>query len=86
MNRVTAQPIPWVFTDMPGILMWTWVSDHFVARIAGAEINADAANAASEGEVAPVAATAGAFTTRRWATAPTAVRWRTRSLSPTAAR
>ena len=62
MNRATAQPIPWVFTDMPGILMWTWVSDHFVARIAGAEITADAANAASEGEVAPVAATAGAST------------------------
>ena len=59
MNPGTAQPIPWVFTDMPGILMWTWVSDHFVARIAGAEVTADGANAAAEGEVAPVAARRG---------------------------
>ena len=60
MNHTESQPIPWVFTDMPGVLMWTWVSDHFVARITGAEVTQDAANAASEDQAAPIAETVGA--------------------------
>ena len=34
-------PIPWVYSDAPGILMWTWVTDHFVAVIRGAQAAVD---------------------------------------------
>jgi hypothetical protein len=34
-----AEPIPWTFTDSPGILLWTWVTEHFAARITGAEVD-----------------------------------------------
>lgn len=33
--------IPWVYSDSPGILMWTWVTDHFVATIRGAQVAVD---------------------------------------------
>lgn len=36
-------PIPWVYSDAPGILMWTWVTDHFVAAIRGAQASVDPA-------------------------------------------
>jgi hypothetical protein len=37
-----AEPVPWTFTDSPGVLVWTWLTDHFVARITGTEVeNAD---------------------------------------------
>lgn len=39
MNTGLADPIPWAFTDAPGVLVWTWVTDHFVARISGAEVD-----------------------------------------------
>jgi hypothetical protein len=32
------EPIPWTYTDAPGVLLWTWVSEHFVARIGGVEV------------------------------------------------
>lgn len=31
------EPIPWQFTDEPGLLQWTWVTEHFLARIVGVE-------------------------------------------------
>jgi hypothetical protein len=34
-------PIPWAYTDSPGVLLWTWVTEHFVARISGAEVTGD---------------------------------------------
>jgi hypothetical protein len=34
-----AEPVPWTFTDSPGVLLWTWVAEHFVARITGAEVD-----------------------------------------------
>jgi hypothetical protein len=33
-----AEPIPWTYTDAPGVLLWTWVTEHFVARITGTEV------------------------------------------------
>ena len=38
MENNFGEPIPWVYSDSPGILMWTWVTDHFVARVTGAEV------------------------------------------------
>lgn len=38
MSAGLREPIPWHFTDSPGVLMWTWITDHFVARIRGAEV------------------------------------------------
>jgi hypothetical protein len=35
-----AEPIPWTFTNSPGVLLWTWISEHFVARVSGAEVSA----------------------------------------------
>jgi hypothetical protein len=31
-------PIPWVYSDSPGVLLWTWVTEHFIARITGTEV------------------------------------------------
>lgn len=39
MSTVDADPIPWAFTDSPGILQWSWVTEHFVARISGTEVD-----------------------------------------------
>ena len=39
MSEGLAEPIPWTFTDSPGILLWTWVTEHFAARISGAEVD-----------------------------------------------
>ena len=50
MTTGLLEPIPWSFTDSPGLLLWTWVTDHFVARIVGAEVDATAGVAA---ELAP---------------------------------
>lgn len=38
MSGGLAEPVPWTFTDSPGILLWTWITDHFVARITGTEV------------------------------------------------
>ncbi len=38
MSEGMAEPIPWNFTDEPGVLLWTWQSPHFVARIRGTEV------------------------------------------------
>jgi hypothetical protein len=35
------ESIPWAFTDTPGVLLWTWVTDHFVCRITGLEVSND---------------------------------------------
>jgi hypothetical protein len=35
------EPIPWTFTDSPGVLLWTWVTEHFVVRISGTEVEAE---------------------------------------------
>jgi hypothetical protein len=35
------EPIPWDYTDSPGILLWTWLTEHFVARITGTEVAND---------------------------------------------
>lgn len=34
-----AEPIPWTFTDSPGILLWTWLTEHFAARVTGSEVD-----------------------------------------------
>lgn len=34
-------PIPWQYTDMPGVLQWTWVTEHFVATVRGDEVRGD---------------------------------------------
>lgn len=41
MSTELVEPIPWTYTDSPGILLWTWVAEHFVARITGAEVPND---------------------------------------------
>ena len=41
MSTGLAEPVPWTFTDSPGILLWTWITDHFVARITGTEVAND---------------------------------------------
>lgn len=41
MSTGLAEPVPWTFTDSPGILLWTWITDHFVARIIGTEVAND---------------------------------------------
>jgi hypothetical protein len=34
LNMATdVAPIPWVFTDSPGLLQWAWVTEHLAARI-----------------------------------------------------
>ncbi len=38
MSEGLADPIPWSYTDLPGVLQWTWVSQHFVASILGQEV------------------------------------------------
>lgn len=35
------EPAPWTFTDAPGVLLWTWLTPHFVARVTGAEVDND---------------------------------------------
>jgi hypothetical protein len=37
----TGEPIPWSFTDSPGVLMWMWATEHFVARIQGTEVSVE---------------------------------------------
>jgi hypothetical protein len=37
-----AEPIPWTFTDSPGVLLWTWITEHFVCRISGTEVENEA--------------------------------------------
>lgn len=41
MNVGLLQPIPWTFTDAPGVLQWTWVTEHFVAKVTGTEVAED---------------------------------------------
>ncbi len=38
MNVDLVEPMPWTFTDSPGVLVWTWLTPHFVARITGSEV------------------------------------------------
>jgi hypothetical protein len=35
------EPIPWTYSDSPGVLLWTWMTEHFVARITGSEVPND---------------------------------------------
>jgi hypothetical protein len=40
-RTVTAEalePVPWIYSDAPGILMWTWLTEHFIAKITGSEV------------------------------------------------
>jgi hypothetical protein len=37
VNVGIVEAIPWTFTDSPGVLLWVWMSKHFVARITGYE-------------------------------------------------
>ncbi len=37
-DGAVTQAVPWTFTDAPGLLQWTWVTEHFVARINGSEV------------------------------------------------
>lgn len=39
MSTGLAEPVPWTFTDSPGVLLWTWITEHFVARITGTEVD-----------------------------------------------
>jgi hypothetical protein len=34
---MTADAVPWIFTDEPGLLQWAWVTDHFMARISAVQ-------------------------------------------------
>ena len=44
MSTGLLEPIPWSYTDTPGVLQWTWVTEHFTASITGAEaVDVDAA-------------------------------------------
>lgn len=38
MSTTLGEPIPWSYTDSPGVLLWSWVTEHFVGRIAGLEV------------------------------------------------
>lgn len=38
MSVELVEPLPWTYTDSPGVLLWTWLTPHFVARITGAEV------------------------------------------------
>jgi hypothetical protein len=40
MTQGMLEPIPWEFTDEPGVLQWTWLTDHFVAKIVGTAVSA----------------------------------------------
>ncbi|CAB4930639.1 MAG: hypothetical protein F2840_01150 [Actinobacteria bacterium] len=35
----SSEPIPWVYSDSPGVLMWTWLTEHFIARVTGTEVD-----------------------------------------------
>jgi len=37
VNTGSLPEIPWIFTDAAGLLMWSWVTEHFAARIQGRE-------------------------------------------------
>lgn len=39
MTAEVLEPVPWIYSDAPGILMWTWLTDHFIAKITGAEVH-----------------------------------------------
>lgn len=41
MSTELYEPVPWAFTDTPGVLLWTWLTPHFVARITGTEVAND---------------------------------------------
>lgn len=43
------EPMPWSFTDAPGVLLWTWLTPHFVARITGTEAGCDVDDAGDDG-------------------------------------
>lgn len=43
MNQGSPREIPWIFTDSNDLLMWSWLTPHFAARIQGRE-NADSRN------------------------------------------
>ncbi len=38
MTTGLAAPVPWTFTDAPGVLQWTWGTEHFLCRITGTEV------------------------------------------------
>lgn len=48
MSAGLLEPIPWAFTDAPGVLLWSWVTEHFVARISGTEVGAAGDGASAE--------------------------------------
>jgi len=33
------ESVPWIYSDSPGILLWTWMTEHFCARITGADVS-----------------------------------------------
>lgn len=41
MSTGLAEPVPWTFTDSPGVLLWTWITEHFVSQITGTEVDND---------------------------------------------
>ena len=46
-RSVTAEalePVPWIYSDAPGIVMWTWLTEHFVAKITGVEVRGVGSN------------------------------------------
>lgn len=38
MTTQAVQTIPWTYTDQRGVLLWTWRTEHFVARVSGQEV------------------------------------------------
>lgn len=34
---MSAEPIPWIYTDEPGLLQWAWVTEHLVARVSAVQ-------------------------------------------------
>ncbi len=41
MTSDIVEPVPWAFTDEPGVLAWVWITPHFVARITGTEVSTE---------------------------------------------
>jgi hypothetical protein len=39
MADASSEPIPWVYSDSPGVLMWSWLTEHFIARVTGTEVD-----------------------------------------------
>lgn len=44
------ESVPWIYSDSPGILLWTWMTEHFIARITGADVSDQVGGELAAGE------------------------------------